>query len=140
MSTSGFPKYQELTFMHHNHTGLDIYDRITQTDDYYLYGSELAILQKYGKEIAGRLFASTKLPGCSTTNIDNVPAMGCSSDISSDNSSVSTPRSSPRLEETKQDEDDAPRKENSYRGLAKKTDVKEKWYVPEMRRRTSPSR
>jgi hypothetical protein len=92
----------------------------------------LAILQKYGKEIAGRLFASTKLPGCCTTNIDNVPAMGCSSDVSSDNSSVSTPKSSPRLEETEQGEDDAPRKEDSYRGLQKKTDVKEKWYVHEM--------
>ena len=119
--------------MHYYLTGLDIYDRITQTDDYYLYGSELAILQKYGKEVAGRLFASTKLPGCSTTNADNVPAMGCSSDVSSDNSSVSTPQSSPPLEETEKDKDDESRREDSYRGLQKKTDVKEKWCVCKMR-------
>lgn len=31
--------------------GLDIYDEITKLEEYYLYSSELAILQKHSKDI-----------------------------------------------------------------------------------------
>lgn len=36
--------------------GLDIYDEITKLEEYYLYSSELAILQKHGKDIVCSCF------------------------------------------------------------------------------------
>lgn len=38
--------------------GLQIYERITQTKAYYPFEAEKEILEKYGDEIASRIFVS----------------------------------------------------------------------------------
>ena len=92
-------------------TGLDIYDKITQTKDYYLFDSELDILNKHGAAIvskqkfdlttrwancravqAKRLFASKRLPNvpASDSDSDGVPTLG---DTASSKSSDEVPSS-----------------------------------------------
>lgn len=62
------------TVVLYDHLGLELYDQITATRDYYPYGTELEIFKRHGAEIARRLCGLTEAEvgskGCSGSDDD----------------------------------------------------------------------